>query len=173
MQDELKLLSGFQKHRGKQISAFEWNTDMWLTFNKEEFYRLYICDNFSFELFRKMIRPVLESENNRKNILNYTWNSKRSSPMNYVNHVCLFFYKCKGSSLVSFLLCNSEASSVGYRFRQLPNQQKRVWVMGQSWAMNSYSLCDVMPSVTARDKGNAGLFQSTTTAITFDIQWQW
>lgn len=66
MQDELKLISSFQKHRGKQISASVWNTDMWLTFNKEAFYMLYICDNFSFELFRKMIRPVLESENNRK-----------------------------------------------------------------------------------------------------------
>lgn len=64
----MQLISGFQKHKGKQISASVRNTDMWLTFNKEEFYRLYICDNFSFELFRKMIRPVLKSENNRKKI---------------------------------------------------------------------------------------------------------
>lgn len=35
MEDDLKLLLGFQKHTGKQISASEWNTD--------------ICDLFSMK----------------------------------------------------------------------------------------------------------------------------
>lgn len=53
---------------------------------------------------------------------------------------------------------------MGYGLRELSDQQKRVWVMGQSQAVKRDPLNDTMPLVSARDRVPLSCFQSSTTA---------
>lgn len=84
---------------------------------------------------------------------------KEKQPNGLCKQAVRIFHKFKSSSLVRSCLCRAvrEPSSMAYGFREL-SKQKKVWVLGQSQAMNSYPLSDIMSLVTVGDKGSADLF---------------
>lgn len=84
---------------------------------------------------------------------------KEKQPNGLCKQALPIFHKFLSSSLVRSWLCRvvREPSSMAYGFREL-SKQKKVWVMGQSQAMNSYPLSDIMSLVTVGDKGSADLF---------------
>lgn len=77
--------------------------------------------------------------------------------MNYANQLCQVFLNLKVQVQFAAYCAMHEASSMAYGFREL-SKQKKVAVLGQSQAMNSYPLNDIISLVTVGDKGNADLF---------------
>lgn len=89
--------------------------------------------------------------------------------MNYANQHCQFFKNVKVPVLLVPYCAMCETSSMGNGFRELSQQQQRVWVMGWPQAVTKDPFNDTMPLVNAGDRVTRSCSQSSAIANASDI----